>query len=265
MKDKTIIITGASSGIGFVLAEQLHNAGHHVIGCSRSYPKADYKFAYKICDLQSEASMVDFVKSLKHEVKSVDVLINCAGMGIAGALEETSYHSALKLHQINVLGPFLLIQLCIPLLKQAARPKVINIASVAGKITIPFQAFYSMSKSSLIQLSEALRMELKPFNIDVCSVLPGDTKTAFTAHRFIEVPPASLYKDRVNRSIERMERDEQNGKDPRTVAKVVMKQIKRKRMKASVTVGVNYKLILLLNKILPYKFVERIVYKMYGK
>ena len=265
MKNKTIIITGASSGIGFVLAQHLHKAGHHVIGCSRSFPKDSYDFDYKICDLQSEASMVDFAKAIKREEKHVDVLINCAGIGIAGALEDASYHSALKLHQINVLGPFLLIQLLIPTLKKSPRPKIINIASVAGAITIPFQAFYSMSKSSLMQMGEAFRMELKPFNIDVSTILPGDTKTAFSNNRVTEVPPASLYKARVKRSLDKMERDEQNGKDPISVVKVVHKQLNRKRMKPYVTVGLNYKFFMLLNKLLPYKLKERIIYKMYGK
>ncbi len=262
---KTIVVTGASSGIGFELARRLYDDGHRVIGCSRTYPKQPYDFEYMICDLKQESSMVDFSKAFSKQHDHLDVLINCAGMGVAGAIEETSYQQALKTHQINVLGPFMLTQLLLPLLRNASRPKVIMIGSVAGVISIPFQAFYSMSKASLASLTESLRLELKPFGVDVSNVMPGDTKTDFTVHRQTNVLTDSPYKARVERSIKRMEHDERHGKDPITVVNVVRKLMRKKRMKAHVVVGFKYKVIVWLAKRLPMRWRERVVYKLYGK
>ncbi|MFW5842071.1 MAG: SDR family NAD(P)-dependent oxidoreductase [Bacillota bacterium] len=265
MKTKTIIVTGASSGIGFDIAKALHEDGHTVIGCSRTYPKTDYLWDHKICDVEKEASVMAFYKSFIHDYTHIDGIIHSAGMGIGGALEDTSYHKALKLHQINVLGPFLLTQIFLPLLRESTQAKIINIGSVAGDITLPFQVFYSMSKSSLSRLTEGLRYELKPFGIDVSIINPGDTKTNFTTNRQVESNASSLYKDRVKRSIDKMAEDELKGKPTQSVVNVVRKQLKRRKMKPAVTVGFSYKCFILLNKILPTKLKEHMIYKRYGK
>ncbi len=263
--NKTIVVTGASSGIGFELARRLYDEGHTVIGCSRTYPKQPYNFDYMICDVKQESSMVDFSKALGKRHDRLDVLINCAGMGIAGAIEETPYQQALKTHQINVLGPFMMTQLLMPMLRQSERPKIIMIGSVAGAITIPFQAFYSMSKTSLAALTDALRLELKPFGVDVANVMPGDTKTDFTAHRQTNVLADSPYTSRIERSVRRMEADERRGKNPLSVVNAVRKQIRKKRMKAHVVVGCKYKLLVWLANRVPWRWRERIIYKLYAK
>ncbi len=265
MDKKVIIITGASSGIGYELAKHLSSDGHHVIGASRTFPKEAIDFDYKICDVSSEASMVELYKSIARDHKHIDVLINCAGYGIGGAIEDTSYHIAMKLHQINVLGPFLLTQLFLPMLKKSKQGRIVNIGSVAGEITIPFQAFYTMSKASLQKFTEALRMELKPFNVQVTNILPGDTNTNFGTNRQFQMEENSLYKDRVTRSLNKMTQDENHGMKPYSVVKVVRKQLKKRRMKPFVTVGFKYKGAMLLSRLLPAKLKERIIYTLYGK
>lgn len=260
-----IVITGASSGIGYELAKFFSN-DNQVIGISRKYPKKAYDFDYFLADVSNEETIKEVVDKITDKYKKIDILINCAGIGISGAIEHTELNEVKDICNINVIGPFLITKTFLPLLRLSNNAKIINIGSVAGELTIPFQTFYSMTKVSIQAFTEGLKMELKPFNIDACTVLPGDTKTDFTANR---KPPVviedELYKDRIKRSITRMEKDEQNGMSPFSVVKVVNKLIKKKRMPVMVTVGIQYKLFVLLKKILPKWLVNKILYSMYSK
>lgn len=262
---KVILISGASSGIGKEAANYFQNQGHKVIGLSRSYPKDKYDYSYVLGDLGDGDSLEKAVTEIKKITDHIDVLINCAGIGISGAVEYTSLDEVKKIFDVNVTGQFYLTQLVMGLLRKSEHGKIINIGSVAGELTIPFQTFYSMSKAAIHKFTEGLKMELKPFGIDVCSVLPGDTKTGFTDNRYQpKVVEDDLYKDRIKRSIQRMEHDEQNGMSPMSVVKVIEKLMKRKRMPSQVTVGFSYKLLVFLGKILPKRLVNWILYKMYG-
>ncbi|MBU1144391.1 MAG: SDR family oxidoreductase [Firmicutes bacterium] len=261
-----VVITGASSGIGFDTASYLHKLGYKVIGISRNYPKEKYDFEYILCDITNQEMIDKTIKEIEKSTDTIDVLINCAGMGISGAIEHTSLEEVNSIFQVNVVGVFLLTQAAIPLLRKSKRAKIINIGSVAGELSIPFQAFYSMTKASIGMFSECLRMELKPFCIDVTTVLPGDTKTGFTKNRIQpKVIQDELYKDRIKRSIEKMEKDEENGKPASSVTKVIYKLMKRKSMPVSVTVGFEYKLFVFLKRILPKRFVNWLLYQMYAK
>jgi len=264
-KNKVFVITGASSGIGKEAANYFYSQGHKVIGLSRSYPKEEYKYDYILCDLGKKEDIERAAEEIAKKVDYVDVLVNCAGIGISGALEYTTYEEAEKIMSINVLGQFYISKKMIPLLRKSESAKIINIGSVAGELTIPFQTFYTMSKSAVHRFTEGLRIELKPFHIGVSTVLPGDTKTGFTANRFRpNVVENELYKDRIKRSINKMEHDEQNGMSPMSVVKVIDKLVKRKNMPIHVTVGFSYKILVLLGRILPERLVYWIITKMYG-
>ncbi|MGD9910170.1 MAG: SDR family NAD(P)-dependent oxidoreductase [Candidatus Izemoplasmatales bacterium] len=262
---KVLVITGASSGIGKAAADFFSKKGFNVVGVSRKVPK-DISYDYYPCDVSIEAEVVSTVKKIEEKYGVIDILVNCAGMGVSGAVEYATYDDIKKIFEVNVYGVFLFSKQAIPLLRKSSKPKIINIGSVAGDLTIPFQTFYSMSKASVHVLSEGLRMELKPFGIDVSAVLPGDTKTGFTAAR--EQPHVLVddyYKDRIKKSIARMEHDEQNGKSPMSVVKVIHKLIKRKSMPVKVTVGFEYKVFVFLKRVLPKRFENWILYIMYGK
>jgi short-subunit dehydrogenase len=263
--NKVIVISGASSGIGKAAAEYFHKEGNRIIGLSRSYPKEKYDYDYVLGDLGNKDSIEKAVKEIEKLTDHIDVLINCAGIGISGAVEHTTFEEVNQIFQVNVVGQYYITKLLIPLLRKTNKGKIINIGSVAGELTIPFQTFYSMSKSSMHKFTEGLKMELKPLGIDVCSVLPGDTKTGFTDNRYQpKVVEDDLYKDRIKRSINKMEHDERNGKSPMTVVNVIRKLIKRKRMPIQVTVGFSYKFLVLLGKLLPKRFVNWILSKMYA-
>ncbi len=262
---KTVVISGASSGIGFATAEYLDSLGYNVIGLSRKYPRNEYSFKYFLCDITKETQIEKFVDFLNKEIESVDVLVNCAGMGVSGAIEYSTEEELRKIFDVNVFGQFLLTKNLIPLLRKSSDAKIINIGSVAGELIIPFQTFYSMTKAAMHAFSEGLRNELKPFNIQVTSVLPGDIKTDFTKNR--EMPKVledDLYKDRIKKSLARMAKDEETGMPALSVSKVILKLIRKKRLPVAKTVGFQYKLFIFLQKTFPKSFVNWIIKKMYG-
>ncbi len=262
---KTILITGASSGIGNVLLKQLIERNHDVIGLSRRQAK-DVNYTHFSCDLSDPKAIENTVLTIQQSLTKLDAIIHVAGFGIADALEYTTYQDAELIHKVNVLGPFYLNRLLLPLLRKGVNPKIIHVGSVAGTLTIPFQAFYSMSKAALFTYSEALRMELKPFKISVSIVLPGDIKTPFTENRkntYNERDP--LYKNRIARAITKMAHDEQNGMAPERVTKPIIKMLNKRRLPIFKTIGLQYKLIMLLAKFLPHRLRLHIVYKLYGK
>ncbi len=259
---KTVLISGASSGIGKEIANTMHQDGYTVIGLSRKKP-SDISYKYYECDLTDKAAVKTITDIIKKDYPNIDVLINCAGVGTGGAIEEVSYEDLKWVYEVNLFGTIELIKGILPSLR-GHNAKIINIGSVAGAITIPYQTSYSMSKASVQVLTEGLRIELKQFDIDVCTVMPGDTKTDFTANRKTVLHKNSPYYNAVKRSIAKMEKDEQNGVPPSKVVKVVYKAINKKKMPSQITVGVDYKILVFLSRILPKRLVEKIITKMYG-
>ncbi len=262
---KVMLISGASSGIGFEAAKFFQNKGFQVIGMSRSKPKEDIEFDYVLCDIGVEEDIIKAVEVIEKKYEKVDILINCAGFGISGAIEYTPKDEVDKIFQVNVIGQYMLTKAMLNLLRKSDKAKIVNIGSVAGALTIPFQTFYSMSKAAIHAFSEGLRMELRPFKIGVSCVLPGDTKTGFTKNRYQpKVIENEVYKDRIKKSIQRMEKDEQNGMSAMSVVKVINHVLKRRSMPVMVTVGIQYKLFVVLNKLLPKRFGNWVIYKLYG-
>jgi len=265
MKTKIVLVTGASSGIGFETATYLDQMGYEVIGLSRNYPKKTYGFHYYLCDITDQAQVNQIKEKVAKDFGHLDVLVNSAGMGISGAIEHTPLDEVQQIYQVNVYGHLLVTQAFLPLLRQSSDARIINISSVASEIALPFQAFYSMTKASMDAFTKALYIEVKPFSIQVGSILPGDIQTDFTKNR---LQPAKandeLYGERMQASIRRMEKDEANGMSPISIAKKVKKMIEKKRMPVRTSVGLSYKTIRLLYRLLPEKWVLFFVRKLYG-
>lgn len=256
---KVVVITGASSGIGSVTAQYLHNKGYKVYGLNRSKIENE-NINYIKCDVTNEEDVKNAFLEIKEDIYAV---INNAGMGISGAIEYASSEDINRIIDVNIKGVINVCKYAVPRLRKT-KGKIINIGSVAGELTIPFQTFYSMSKVAVSTFTEGLGMELKPFGIKCTTVLPGDTKSSFHVNRKKTEVIDELYGNRIKKSIERMEKDEQNGKDPITVARVIHKVLKKKNPPHKVTVGLTYKLFVFLKRILPLRFVNYILYKMYG-
>lgn len=265
MNKTNILISGASSGIGFKTAEYLYELGYNVIGLSRSYPKTDYKFKYLLCDITKEADVIQIKKTILSQYGHLDILVNAAGMGISGPIEYTPQPLIQKIYDVNVFGHVLMTNHMLACLKKSKKAKIINISSIASDLALPFQAFYSMTKASIDAYTKALSIELKPFNISVTSVLPGDIKTGFTDNRIKpKMDKENPYIKGFTSSISRMEKDEINGMDPIRIAKKIHQLIKRKHPPLRTTVGITYKAMRLMYRLLPEKLVFWIVGKLYG-
>lgn len=260
---KVVFITGASKGIGLETARLFIKNGYIVYGAARKAFNEEGVISL-ICDVTDENSVINAVDKIIASQGRLDVLINNAGMGISGPVEYTSDKDARYIFDVNFFGTINTIKHCTPHLR-ATCGRIINLSSVASRLAIPFQSFYSSTKSAVDAMSYALRAELKPFNIGVTLILPGDTKTEFTANRQKKYPEYDeMYRDRIAKSISVMEKDEQNGMPSSHVAKVIYKSVIKKKAPLAVTVGFKYKAFLLLDKFLPKKLVNFVIAKMYG-
>lgn len=259
-----VIITGASSGIGLATANFLTEKGYKVYGLSRRVPE-NGKFENLSCDVtDSNAVLAKFNYIFEKEGK-IDVLINNAGIGIAGAIEHTEAENIQKIFDLNILAVINCSKLVVPFMRKSGGGKIINISSVAGVIPIPFQTCYSVTKAAVDMFSMAFGLEVKDFKIQVTSIMPGDTKSSFVDNRVKnKLLEDENYKSRIDASIKRMEKDERNGMSPLCVSKAIYKVIRKKKSPSRKTIGFSYKLIVLLSKILPRRFMLYVVKKMYG-
>ena len=180
---QTILITGASSGMGKAFALRLLQEGHIVYGAARRVERMhDLEDAggHAIAmDVTDDASMQDAVARIISEQGRIDVLINNAGYAIYGAVEETSIADARRQFEVNLFGLGRLTQLVLPHMRKAGKGRIINISSMGGKMYTPLGAWYHATKHALEGWSDCLRLELKPFGIDVVIVQPGIIKTEF--------------------------------------------------------------------------------------
>lgn len=259
--NKVVIITGASSGIGLSTALYLSEKGYKVYGISRRDFHND-KFTHISCDVLDSEKIKKIIEEIYLKEKNIFAIINNAGIGISGAIEYAKREDVEKIFEINVVSVINLCSIAIPYLRES-KGKIVNISSVAGEIAIPFQACYSATKSAIENFSMALASELKPQRIKVCCVRPGDTKTSFTKNREKTEVVNDIYGQRILKSVQKMERDEQRGADPIKVSNVIYKCLKKKNPPLVCTVGIGYKFLCLLSKMLPKKFVNYIVYKLY--
>ncbi len=261
LENKVVIVTGASKGIGKSVCEYLSSRGAKVYGLARTKFESD-KIVSIACDITDFNALEKAIKEVYEKEGEIYAIVNNAGMGIAGAVEQTSDEKIRKIFELNFMALDKACRICLPYLREA-KGKIINISSVAGFMPIPFQTYYSATKSAVLAYSRALREEVAPFGVKVVAVMPGDTKTSFTDSRETEIE-SGVYSKRIEKSVARMEKDERAGKDPLTVAKITYKMLKKKNPKPCVVVGFSYKLIAFLDRILPKRVVNFIIRLMYA-
>lgn len=272
-----VIVTGASSGLGKATAETLVNMGYKVYGTSRNVQAEGFTeiipasssssgFLRMVqLDICSDESVEKAVNTILKEEGKVNILINNAGFGIAGSVEDTTIDEAYSQFNTNFFGMLRMSRAVLPTMREQNKGLIINLSSVAGVISIPFQSMYSASKYAVEAVTEAMRMELKPFNINVSMVEPGDTKTGFTDKRkYVEASKeGSAYYDMFTKSITSMEKSEQKGPGPHLVVKEILRIINRKNPPVRATAGFSYKAIVFLKRLVPAKFIEFVVTKIY--
>lgn len=179
--EKVILITGASSGIGFDAAQTLAQQGHCVFAAARRTELMEPLKAYGVhvikMDVTDEKSMKDGVETLIQAMGHIDVLINNAGYGYFGAIENVPMEDARRQLEVNVFGLARLTQLVLPYMRQQKSGRIINTSSIAGKMVFYMGGWYNITKYSVEAFSDALRMEMKPYGIDVVMIEPGAIKT----------------------------------------------------------------------------------------
>ena len=261
--NKVVVVTGASAGIGKSICHYLTKKGFIVYGLSRRKVNDEPFFNFQV-DITYVSSIDHAIETIIENEGRIDILINNAGMGISGSVENTPLEDARRLFDVNFFGSVQMIQRIIPHMRKNGYGKIINISSLAANFPIPFQTFYSASKAAFSSFTHALHNELKPFNISVTAVLPGDIKTEFTKHREKNDNDDEAYGTRIKKSIETMEKDEQNGMDPIVISKQVYKLIRKKKMPIESTVGFQYKTMLFIQRFVSKTFVNNILGLMYG-
>lgn len=181
MQPKVILITGASSGIGYDTAAALSRQGHKVYAAARRTelmePLRPLGVIPLSMDVTDDLSMQKAVESILHNEQRIDVLINNAGYGYFGAIEQVSMSEARRQVEVNLFGLARLCQLVIPIMRRQGSGHIINTSSIAGKLTLPYGGWYHVSKYSVEALSDAMRLELKPFGINVTLIEPGGIRT----------------------------------------------------------------------------------------
>lgn len=262
---KVVFITGASSGIGLALAKKMTSLGAIVYGVARSKCQEKGFVCYE-GDVNDSDKIEKILKEIFEKEGKLDIFVNNAGYGIAGAIENTKTESIYNLVDTNLSAVINLSAKAIPYLKKSQDGRIINISSIGGIVPLPYQAVYSATKAGVDIFSRALANEVKPFGIKVTVVMPGDIKTGFTANRKIEnAEKEDDFSKAVLLSIRKVEKDEQTGKGPEGVVKVICKTLKKKNPPLKVSVGFWYKCVTPLVRFLPTKMVNWIVEKLYCK
>ncbi len=236
---QVVLITGASSGIGRACAQALHQAGYTVYGTSRR-PDAHPDLPYPLLplDVTDPDAAQAVVRTVHQREGRLDVLVNNAGWGIAGAIEDTTPEEALALFQVNFFGVHHMLRAALPLMRAQGHGLVVNISSLAGRVGLPFQGFYSASKFALEGLSEALALEVAPFGIQVVVIAPGDFRTDFFNRRQrVAGFDASAYREVAERVLAAMEQDERRAPPPDAVARLLLRILRTPRPRFRYTVG----------------------------
>ena len=208
------MVTGGSSGIGKCTADALLLRGCRVYTLSRRVPPQGGKARHICADVTDEAQVRRAVEQILKEEKRIDILVNCAGFGISGAVEFTRPEDARRQMDVNFFGTVQVTGAVLPQMRRQGGGRIVNVSSVAAPAAIPFQTFYSASKAAINAYTCALANEVRPYGVTVTAVQPGDIRTGFTAARDKSVEGDEAYGGRISRSVATMERDEANGMAP---------------------------------------------------
>ncbi len=263
---KVVLITGGSSGIGKSIGEYLTEKGFIVYGTSRNPENyKNSKFAILELDVKDTNTIQKAVATIIDNEGKLDVVINNAGAGITGAIEEIPEAEIKANFDTNFFGPINVIKAVLPQMRKQQSGLIINITSIAGYMGLPYRGIYSASKGALELLTEAFRMELKDFNIKMTNVAPGDFATNIAAGRYhAPLLDDSPYKKPYGNTLKLMNEHVDSGSDPNMMAYAVLKIINTKNPKVHYKVGeFMQKFSIVLKRILPDKMYEKLLMNHY--
>jgi len=263
---KVVLITGGSSGIGKSIGEFLLKKGYKVYGTSRNPERYDSsKFTILTMDVKNLQSIWNTVETIINKEGRLDILINNAGVGITGPIEEIPEAEIKANFETNFFGPINVIKSVLPQMRIQQEGLIINVTSIAGYMGLPYRGIYSASKGALELLTEAFRMELKDFNIKMTNVAPGDFATNIAAGRFHSpLLEDSPYTKPYGNTLELMNTHVDTGSNPELMAEAVFKIINTKEPKVHYKVGAfMQKFSVFLKRILPDKVYEKLLLNHY--
>lgn len=270
--NKTVFISGCSTGIGFFLAQALHEKGFKVIASCRKMQDVMRLQSLKIHTLQMDVSDPASIKNavgqlLEYTCGKLDVLINNAGFGQAGALEDISQDVMLHVFQTNVFGLHELTRQIIPIMRAQGSGRIINISSILGLVSLPFRGAYNASKYAVEGLSDTLRLELEQSNIWVSSIQPGPIESNFrdtvvgASLKAVDIESsffAPKYKSMLLHFKEKKEKSALTQK-PEAVFKKVLHAIESKRPRPVYKVTLSAHFLALSRRILPARLLHRLL------
>ena len=270
---KVILLTGASSGIGYQTAESLAKEGHIVYGAARRIEKMEdlKQFGVKsiYLDITDENSIKDVVDTIIGNEGRIDVLINNAGYGSFGAVEDVEINEARRQFEVNLFGLARLVQLVLPHMRKQKEGRIINVSSMGGRLTTYFGAWYHATKYALEAFSDALRMEVSDFGIDVSLIEPGGIKTDWgiiAADKLENSAKDGAYEKEAMKTAKGMKKQYSGNllSNPIVITKAISKAVNSNRPKARYLIGFMAKPLVFLHTILPTKVFDKIMKKLMG-
>ena len=266
---KVALVTGASSGIGRETARLLAEQGFIVYGAARRTDKMqDLKQAgikLLAMDITDDAALVSGVNTIIQAEGRIDALVNNAGYGSYGSLEDTPMSEARYQFDVNIFGMARLTQLVLPHMRKQRSGRIINISSIGGKLGEPHGAWYHATKYAVEGLSDSLRMELKEFGIDVVIIEPGAIITEWAGiarDHMLKISGNTAYKDLTLKHAAMFERADKSGSKPVVVAKTIVRAINASRPKTRYATGGGAKAILFVRRILSDRMFDRLMLRL---
>lgn len=235
--NKVVVITGASSGIGEQLKLAYEKQNDIVINLSLGIENED-KFNYNV-DVSNRELVFFVMQKIYNDFGKIDVLINCAGFGVYGAVELTEEKKARQIFDVNYFGTLWCCQSVLKYMQKGGR--IINISSAQALFSLPYRSMYSASKSAVSMITYGMRMELSEFGIEVTSICPGDVKTNFSKNRDITLATNEKYGDKIQKSCERISSHEHKRMDKEYACKKIFKICNKKHLKPMYIIGKKYK------------------------
>jgi NAD(P)-dependent dehydrogenase (short-subunit alcohol dehydrogenase family) len=271
----TVLVTGASSGIGLATAQLLACEGYRVLAgvrCERGQCAVQACEHPQLTPVWLDVTQVEHVDRLMPEIRELSpdglyALVNNAGIGPPSAVELTDIDELRRILEVNTLAPLRMIQACLPLLREG-RGRVVNISSMNGYISLPMVGAYSASKFALEALSDALRIELRPWNIPISLIRPGQIGTSIfdkarlaLQERTLAIPPELMhgYGKLYARAAKFNERGAKSATSPVKVARVVLKALRARRPKLHYTVGADARGLQAARALLPARWLDSFI------
>lgn len=267
MDKQVVLITGASSGLGKAIGIFLTNKNYKVYGTSRNPSKLKDFTAFEILqlDVNDPSTIQKAIQTILAKENRLDILINNAGIGITGPIEDTPEEEIKKAFDTNFYGPLRVAKAVLPQMRAQNKGLIINVTSIAGYMGLPYRGFYSSVKAALIILTEALSSEVKQFGITVADVAPGDFKSNIAAGRYhTPIFENSAYKKVYTDVLQQIDDEVDSGMDVQVMVDQVYKVIKSKKPKLHYKAGAfMQKFSIVLKFLLPSRMYEKLILNHY--